>query len=49
MWLSKTIHRVGHNTSIGDKVVISNVTTLAAGIPVSTNIGMNNLLIDLTA
>jgi len=29
--------------------VISNITTLAAGIPVSTNIGINNLLIDLKA
>ncbi|KAL4486503.1 hypothetical protein ABPG72_018457, partial [Tetrahymena utriculariae] len=31
--------RVGHNTVIGDKVAVSNVATLAAGIPVSTNIG----------
>lgn len=34
------IKRVGHNSVIGDKVAITNVATLAAGIPVSTNVGI---------
>ncbi|EGR31303.1 hypothetical protein IMG5_113400 [Ichthyophthirius multifiliis] len=33
--------RVGHNTNIGDKTVISNVDTLPSGIPTSTTIGNN--------